>query len=55
MFLDNLDEETKLEHFHDWYIIFKEQKPYHQTVKEFVDENFNLIEVNENTHDYWKK
>lgn len=35
----------------DWYIMFKEQR--FETVKEFVNWNFNPKEVNKNTHPYW--
>ena len=53
MMLDNLDEETKDEYINDWYILFKEQK--HKTVKDFVEWQFPIAEVNESTHDFWKR
>jgi len=53
MMLNNLDDETKDEYINEWYVLFKEQK--HATVKDFVDWQFDLSEVNENTHDFWKK
>ena len=53
MMLDNLDEETKDEYMNEWYIMFKEQK--HKTVADFVEWNFPISEVNESTHDFWKR
>jgi hypothetical protein len=53
MMLDNLDEETKDEYMNEWYILFKEQK--HKTVSDFVEWQFQIDEVNENTHDFWKR
>ena len=53
MMLDNLDEETKDDYMNDWYILFKEQK--HKTVSEFVEWQFPIGEVNESTHDFWKR
>jgi hypothetical protein len=53
MMLDNLDEETKEEYIHDWYILFKEQK--FNNVSDFVECQFPINEVNENTHEFWKK
>ena len=53
MMLDNLDEETKDEYMNDWYILFKEQK--HNKVADFVEWQFPIDEVNEDTHDFWKR
>jgi hypothetical protein len=53
MMLDNLDEETKDEYMNDWYILFKEQK--HDTVADFVEWQFPIDEVNEDTHNFWKR
>lgn len=53
MMLDNLSEETKSEYINEWYIFFKEQK--FKTVKEFVEFQFPITEVSENTHDFWKR
>jgi hypothetical protein len=53
MVLDNLDEETKIDYMYDWYSLFKEQK--HKTVKDFVEWQFPITEVNESTHDFWKR
>jgi hypothetical protein len=53
MLLDNLDEETKDEYMNDWYILFKEQK--HKTVADFVEWQFPISEVNESTHNFWKR
>ena len=53
MMLDNLDEETKDEQMNEWYILFKEQK--HKTVADFVEWQFPIDEVNESSHDFWKR
>lgn len=53
MMLDNLDEETKIDYMYEWYSLFKEQK--HKTVKDFVEWQFPITEVNESTHDFWKR
>lgn len=53
MYLDRLTDEEKEDYTHEWYIIFKEQG--HETVKEFVEWNFPKNEVNEDSHNYWKK
>lgn len=53
MMLDNLDIETKHEYLNDWYSIFKEQKQ--DTVLSFVNQNFPLSEVNQNTHHFFKR
>jgi hypothetical protein len=53
MMLDNLDEETKIDYMYDWYSLFKDQK--HKTVKDFVEWQFPATEVNESTHDFWKR
>lgn len=53
MMLDNLDEETKDEYMNEWYILFKEQKQ--KTVADFVEWQFPINEVNEDSHDFWKR
>jgi hypothetical protein len=52
MYLENLHDDLIEEYLNDWYILFKLQK--HKDVIEFIEWQFPLSEVNENTHEFWK-
>lgn len=54
MFLDKVESEERLDELmHDWYILFKEMK--YDDVGEWVEFQFPWSEVNESTHDFWRK
>ena len=52
-FDENMSDEESEELIQEWYVMFRQQG--FETVKEFVDWNFNPKEVNQNTHPYWQK
>lgn len=52
-FDENMSDEESEELIQEWYVMFKQQG--FETVKEFVDWNFNPKEVNKDTHPYWQK
>ena len=52
-FDENMSDEESEELIQELYVMFRQQG--FETVKEFIDWNFNPKEVNQNTHPYWQK